>query len=69
MIVPIPAPISELLQQRFLSNSVQAWLTAGIGVVAAAGVIWCAAKVYRIGLLMYGKPPDFATLVRWVRAA
>jgi ABC-2 type transport system permease protein len=47
----------------------QASLTAAIGLVAAAGVVWCAAKVYRIGLLMYGKPPDFATLVRWVRAA
>jgi hypothetical protein len=23
----------------------------------------------RIGLLMYGKPPDFATLIRWARAA
>lgn len=47
----------------------QPLLSAAIGMVAVAGVIWCAAKVYRIGLLMYGKPPDFATLVRWVRAA
>ena len=31
--------------------------------------VWFAAKVFRIGLLMYGKPPDFATLIRWVRAA
>jgi ABC-2 type transport system permease protein len=47
----------------------QAWLTIGIGIAAAAAGVWCAAKIYRIGLLMYGKPPDFATLMRWVRAA
>jgi ABC-2 type transport system permease protein len=39
-------------------------LTGAGGVVAA---LWFAAKVFRIGLLMYGKPPTFATLVRWVR--
>src|SRR6185369_1409232 len=39
------------------------------GVVAVIGVLWCAAKVFRIGLLMYGKPPDFATMIRWIRAA
>lgn len=28
-----------------------------------------AAKVFRIGVLMYGKPPNFTTLVRWIRMA
>jgi len=39
-------------------------------VVGAAGVyasLWFAARVFRIGLLMYGKPPNLATLVRWAR--
>jgi ABC-2 type transport system permease protein len=27
------------------------------------------AKIFRVGLLMYGKPPNFATLVKWVRMA
>ena len=47
----------------------QVWLSIGIGAASVVAVLWCAAKVFRIGLLMYGKPPDFATLVRWVRAA
>jgi ABC-type Na+ efflux pump permease subunit len=47
----------------------QAWLTIVIGLAAAGAVTMAAAKVYRIGLLMYGKPPNFATLWRWVRAA
>ncbi|MGH8258419.1 MAG: ABC transporter permease, partial [Steroidobacteraceae bacterium] len=39
------------------------------GLAGAIAAIWFAAKVFRIGLLMHGKPPSFATLIRWVRAA
>ena len=45
----------------------QVWVTIGIGLAAAFAVTWAAAKIFRIGLLMYGKPPNFATLLRWVR--
>ncbi len=47
----------------------QVWVSIGIGVASVVAVLWFAAKVFRIGLLMYGKPPDFATMIRWVRAA
>jgi len=30
-------------------------------------VILLAARIYRVGLLMYGKRPTFAELARWVR--
>jgi ABC-2 type transport system permease protein len=47
----------------------QVWLTVAIGLGAAYATVWFAAKVFKIGLLMHGKPPNFATLVRWARAA
>ena len=31
------------------------------------GVLWIAARIYRVGILMYGKKPTFPELVRWVR--
>jgi ABC-type Na+ efflux pump permease subunit len=47
----------------------QVWLSVGVGLASAWGAVWFAAKVFRIGLLMHGKPPNLATLVRWVRMA
>ena len=47
----------------------QVWLSIAIGVVGVVGTVWVTAKVFRIGLLMFGKPPDFKTLVKWVRTA
>ena len=47
----------------------QVWLSIAIGVTAAYGALWFAAKVFRIGILMYGKAPNLATLIRWARAA
>ncbi len=47
----------------------QVGLTILVGLAAAAAAVWFAAKVFKIGLLMHGKPPNFATLVRWAREA
>lgn len=47
----------------------QVWLSIALGVAGVVGTVWVAAKVFRIGLLMFGKPPNFATLVRWIRAS
>ena len=30
-------------------------------------MVWLASKIYRVGILMYGKPPKFAEIVKWIR--
>jgi ABC-2 type transport system permease protein len=47
----------------------QVWLSILIGAASVYAALWFAAKVFRVGVLMYGKPPNLATLVKWARMA
>jgi len=38
-----------------------------VGYASMFGMIWMAAKIFRIGVLMYGKPPTPLELIKWVR--
>ncbi len=35
--------------------------------VTTAGIIWLTARIFRIGILMYGKRPTLPEIVKWVR--
>ena len=56
---------------RMASNAPPPAWQVGLSIVicaaGAAGAVWAASKVFRIGLLMFGKPPTFGTLIRWIR--
>ncbi len=47
----------------------QVWLSIALGLASVYAAVWFAAKVFRVGLLMHGKPPNFRTLIKWVRLA
>jgi ABC-2 type transport system permease protein len=47
----------------------QVWATLFISCITAALVVWFAAKVFKVALLMHGKPPSIATLIKWARMA
>jgi ABC-type Na+ efflux pump permease subunit len=47
----------------------QVWASIALGIGGVFAAVWFASKVFRVGLLMYGKPPSFGTLVRWARMA
>ena len=49
---------------------VPAWqviLASGIMIASIFAVAWFAGKVYRVGILMYGKKPTVPEILRWVR--
>jgi ABC-2 type transport system permease protein len=54
-VAPLPWP--ELLLSIF---------TTVLGVLA---ITWLASRIYRVGILAYGKKPTLRELVRWVRTA
>lgn len=35
--------------------------------VTFIGIVWLAAKIYRVGILMYGKKPSYRDLLTWLR--
>ena len=41
--------------------------TTGLLIVSVGLVMWAAAKVFRIGILMTGKPPKPSEIIRWIR--
>lgn len=47
----------------------QVLLSIAVGLLGVYAAMWAAAKVFHIGLLMFGKPPNFGTLLRWIRMA
>ena len=44
-------------------------LSLGLLVAATALVAMLAARIYRVGILMYGKRPTVRELMRWMRKA
>ncbi len=37
------------------------------GYICVLGMVWFAAKIFRVGVLMYGKPPSLLQLIKWAR--
>lgn len=37
------------------------------GYICVVGMVWFAAKIFRVGVLMYGKPPSPLQLIKWAR--
>jgi ABC-2 type transport system permease protein len=65
---PPTAPIIMFL--RMASQVPPAWqfaVSIGLLVLSILAVLWISAKLYRVGILMYGKRATLPELVRWLR--
>jgi ABC-2 type transport system permease protein len=55
---------------RLLLTPVPAWqvaLSLALLLGAIVLALWCAARIFRVGILMYGKRSTLRELLRWVR--
>jgi ABC-2 type transport system permease protein len=66
-LIPPFTPILMLLRQA-MPNGVPAW-QPWVGLVCvlafAVGTVWAASRIFRVAILMQGKPPQLAEMVRW----
>ena len=66
--IPFFSPVSMLM--RIVTQTPPFWqiaLSLLIGVATATLLTWLASRIYRIGMLMYGKRPTIPEVIRWVR--
>lgn len=66
--VPFFAPITMMV--RIVSQTPPFWqilLSLGIGYATVILLLWLASRIYRIGMLMYGKKATIPEMVRWIR--
>ena len=65
--IPLTSPIVMLMRIPFGVPWWQLVLSLVILFATFMGVVWFAAKIYRVGILMYGKKPTYKELFRWLR--
>ncbi len=66
-LIPLFSPI--LMTVRVAATDVPAWqllCSIGLSVAGFFGAIWLASRIYRIGILSYGKKPTLKEIARWV---
>jgi ABC-2 type transport system permease protein len=66
-------PFTPLLMPVRLAVKMPPFWQIGLSFVllglATAGMLWLCARIYRVGILMYGKKPTLQEIWRWVRYA
>jgi ABC-2 type transport system permease protein len=69
-VLPFSAPLMMPLRMALIAvpwhEIVGSLLSVALGCWIA---IWLSARIYRVGLLMYGKRPSLRELARWIRMA
>jgi ABC-2 type transport system permease protein len=66
-LIPFTSPMVMMTRIPFDVAAWQVVLSLVLLYAGIFGMIWVAAKIYRVGIFMYGQKPTFRSLMRWVR--
>lgn len=66
-IIPFTSPVVMMARIPFGIPGWEIALSLVLLYASFFGMIWFSAKVYRVGIFMYGKKPTIGELVRWAR--
>ncbi len=65
--IPFTSPVVMLMRIPFGVPIWQQLLSLGILIATFMFTVWFAAKIYRVGILMYGKKPSYRELLKWIK--
>ena len=65
--IPFTAPIVMMVRTPFDIPLWQQILSLGLLYATAISSVWLSAKIYRVGILMYGKKASLGEIWRWIR--
>lgn len=66
-IIPLTSPIVMLMRIPFGVPWWEIAISISILIATNFGVLWLSAKIYRVGILMYGKKPTYKELFKWLK--
>ena len=66
-IVPFTSPMVMMARIPFGIPLWEILVSLVLLYASSVALIWLAAKIYRVGIFMYGKKPSFAEIIRWAR--
>lgn len=64
--IPFTSPIVMLIRIPFGVPIWEQVLSFSILIITFMLTVWTAAKIYRVGILMYGKKPTYKELIKWL---
>ncbi len=65
--IPFTSPIVMLMRIPFGVPFYQIALSIALLFSTFIGIVWVASKIYRVGILMYGKKPTWKELLKWLK--
>ena len=63
--IPFTSPIAMVVRMPYGVPSWELALSMGILIVGFIGTVWIASRIYRVGILMYGKKTTFKEMFKW----
>jgi ABC-2 type transport system permease protein len=65
-VIPLTSPVVMMVRLPFIGFSWELILSMSLLVMGFLGATWVAGRIYRVGILMYGKKPSFKELGKWL---
>ena len=65
-IIPLTSPMVMVARIPFGIPGWEIALSLFLLIISTYGMIWVAAKIYRVGIFMYGKKPTIKEIIRWI---